>query len=169
MDIAISNRSKDSLKISMTPTKERNKLPWNRINIALEWDLKSPIRFLIEREGEDPQYVERMAHEYRRFIGIIAAYPKDRFPISETVDKIWHTHILFTRDYMAMSLATRGEYINHDPVLDNDHKMSIEPYYHKGTLVRYRELYGEAAPRFWWPITKGAICWSGYEIVPLEH
>ncbi len=114
-------------------------------------------------------FVEQMAREYHRFLGIIAAYPDDRFPISEMVDEMWHAHILFTRDYADMSLATRGEYINHDPVLDATHKAAIEPYYHKGTLVRYRELYGEAAPRFWWPVKDGAICWSGYQIVPHEH
>ena len=161
--------NREAPKLHMTPTQAHKDLPWDRINAALNWDLSRPIRFLVEREGKDPAFVEQMAAQYRRFLGIIAAYPDDRFPISEMVDEMWHTHILFTRDYVAMSLATRGEYINHDPVLDAEHKASIEPYYHKGTLIRYRELYGESAPRFWWPITKGAICWSGYEIVPHKH
>lgn len=68
-----------------------------------------------------------------------------------------------------MSDAIRGEYINHDPILTEDDRLALEPYYHKGTLVRYHELYGEAAPRFLWPIVGGAICWSGYEVVPTQN
>ena len=82
---------------------------------------------------------------------------------------MWHTHILFTRDYRKMSYAVRGEYINHDPVMTLEHKQRITPYYHKGTLVRYRDMYGQPAPRFWWAVEDGAICWSGYEIMPLEQ
>lgn len=155
--------------IYMTPTQDHEKLPWVRIETALTWDLTKPTRLLVERKGLSPAFVAGMAHEYRRFLGIIAAYPKDRFPISEMVDEMWHAHMLFTRDYTAMSLATRGEYINHDPILDAAQKEAVLPYYHKGTLIRYREIYGVAAPRFWWPVEDGAICWSGYEILPPQH
>lgn len=155
--------------IHMTPTKPRHKLDWERIKIALNWDLTKPKEFMVKREGKEPSYVEIVAKQYLRYLGIIAAYPADRFPVSEPVDEMWHTHILFTRDYRKMSDAVRGEYINHDPVITDADRQPLMPYYHKGTLVRYRQLYGTAAPRYIWPVVNGAICWSGYDILPLQH
>lgn len=39
-------------KLHMTPTKSSDLLNWDRINTALNWKLKDPIRFLVEREGK---------------------------------------------------------------------------------------------------------------------
>lgn len=119
---------------------------------------------MIVRQHADGDHIERIEREYRRFLGIIAAYPDDRFPVSEVVDEMWHVHILFTRDYARMSAAVRGEYINHDPVLTEDQRLALEPFYLEGTLVRYHEIYGEEAPLDLWPREGGAICWSGYDI-----
>lgn len=151
--------------ITMSETVENSKLDWNRINLALSWDLSGPIAFLVNRQSKNASHVDLIAREYRRYLGIIAVYPKDRFPVSEEVDEMWHTHILFTRDYRKMSDAIRGEYINHDPILTEPDRLALEPYYHKGTLVRYREIYGEPAPEWLWPRVGGAICWSGYEVL----
>lgn len=148
----------------MSATKSHETLDWGRITIALNWDLSMPKAFLVNRQGKNAAHVDLIAKEYSRYLGIIAAYPQDRFPVSEEVDEMWHTHILFTRDYRRMSDAIRGEYINHDPILTEADRLALEPYYHKGTLVRYREIYGEAAPRWLWPLVGGAICWSGYEV-----
>ena len=155
--------------LQISATKTHAEINWDQVNKALAWNLDGPISFLVKRENHKLEVVEQMALEYRRFLGIIAAYPNDRFPISEAVDELWHTHILFTRDYRAMSDEIRGEYINHDPILTLEQKRAVEPYYYKGTLVRYHELYREAAPRYWWPIEEGAICWSGYTIVPISN
>ena len=135
-----------------------------RINTALCWDLGDVGRFMIVRQRANGDHVGRIAREYRRFLGIIAAYPNDRFPISEPVDAMWHVHILFTRDYTRMSLAVRGEYINHDPVLSEAQRAALEPFYIGGTIARYREIYGEEPPIDLWPLEGGAICWSGYDV-----
>lgn len=156
--------SKPTGVLKMTATKPSHKLDWERINKALNWNLDKPKAFLINRQGKNSAHVDLIAKEYLRYLGIIAAYPTDRFPVSEEVDEMWHTHILFTRDYRKMSLIIRGEYINHDPILTEADRLALEPYYHKGTLIRYREIYGEPAPRWLWPLEGGAICWSGYEV-----
>ena len=130
----------------------------NQTKMALEWDLTQPIRFLTERKGLPDRHVNEMAVEYRRFIGVIAAFPKEMFPVSEAVDEMWHTHILFTSDYRVMGQAVRGEYINHHPILSEEERQKVLPYYTEGTLRRYVQLYGEPSPE-WWPVS-GAICWS---------
>lgn len=134
-----------------------------RFATALSWNLDHVKTFMVKREHYDPAYVEELANEYRRFLGIIAYHRKERFPISEAVDKMWHTHILFTRDYTKMSKAVRGEYIHHEPVLSIEEKLALEPTYRETTLVRYHELYHVVAPVKFWPID-GQICWSGYQI-----
>lgn len=141
---------------------ETDRLNANRkasVAAALGWDLSDPIRLLVDRKGMDETHAHEMAHEYRRFLGLIADSPRETFPISEAVDEMWHTHILFTRDYQEMGLELRGTYIGHRPILNEEERVELFPNYHLGTLAAYERLYGEKPPAKWWP-TEGAICFS---------
>ena len=129
------------------------------VQTALNWDLSNPMTFLIQRKGMSPDYVQEMAKEYRRYIGIIAANPHLKFPVSEAVDEMWHTHILFTKDYRHMGDEVCGQYIGHYPVMSQEERISLLPDYVEQTLGQYEALYGEKPPGKWWP-NDGAICFS---------
>jgi hypothetical protein len=60
--------------------------------------------------------VEKATQEYRYFM-YLACIDPSQFGPSKEMDSIWHTHILFTRDYFAFSEACYGTYIHHTPLI----------------------------------------------------
>ncbi len=130
-----------------------------RVAAVFAWDLSNVKEFMVKRQGVDPTHVDEVEVEYRRYLGILAAFPEGRFPISEAVDDMWHTHLLFTHDYEQMSKATRGTFIYHEPVKNEEERQSLIPVYLTETLGKYEELYDEIPPKQYWPHS-GAICWS---------
>src|ERR1700733_6211525 len=124
--------------------------------MALEWDLSQPIAYLVQRRGMKPGYVEEMALEYRRFMSIVAQNPGREFAISEQADTMWHTHILFSQDYVNMSEALCGAYMHHFPLLNEADREALLPNYRLGTMVEYERLYGIPNPT-WWP-ENGQVC-----------
>ncbi len=130
------------------------------VQIALGWDLSNPIEYLVTRKGMDKQHALRMAEEYRRYMGILANDPNGTYPISDAVDEMWHTHMIFSGDYTRMSNALIGEYMEHEPILVEADRQKLVPQYHHGTLNAYARLYGEEPSPAWWPHS-GAICICG--------
>lgn len=133
--------------------------PAQVVESALAWDLSKPIAFLVNRKGMDPSYAAELATEYLRFIGILAENRERDLPVSEAVDEMWHTHILFTEDYRRMGDEVYGGYINHHPVLTETERVALIPRYLEGTLANYQRLYGTVPDEKWWA-RSGAICFS---------
>jgi hypothetical protein len=131
-----------------------------KLLIIRDWDLSKPKQFLVVRQGFDPQEVEEMEREYKRYMCVVALNPESKFPISNAVDELWHAHILFTSDYNALGDALRHGYIHHIPTLNEEERAALEPQYFSGTLERYRRLFGEEPPQKYWPSDSGSICWS---------
>ena len=125
-------------------------------------DLQRPCLFLVVRKQMDPNHVSRMEREYRRFITLVAAFPGEKFPISNAVDELWHAHLLFSRDYEAFSRSVRpeGGMIHHQPTLNDAERDALKPRYFDGTLARYKEVFQEEPPAEFWPSADAEICWS---------
>lgn len=130
-----------------------------KVSQCLEWNLEKPKKFLIARKGFDKDYVENLEIEYKRYLAIKALNPNEYFPISNSVDELWHAHILFTEDYRKMSNELIGNYFNHYPTITDDEAIELEPYYFNDTLVKYEQLFGKPSEEFW-PHERGSICWS---------
>jgi len=131
-----------------------------KISGILAWDLSNPKQFLVVRQGFDPDYVEELEQEYKRYMALVVTHPDQKFPISNAVDELWHAHVLFTKDYRKMSDEFRGGYINHVPTLSEEERAALEPDYFYGTLQAYREVFGEDPAEKFWPLDSGSICWS---------
>lgn len=115
----------------------------------MQWDTTFPRRFLIEREGADPRFVERLEEEYKRFQALRALYPNRDFPVSEPVDKFWHAHVLCTRDYEEMGNAV-GHPLHHTPLLDEEERIIVGREYPM-TLSLYQKHFGEPPADLWPP------------------
>ena len=80
-----------------------------------------PIKFKATR-GEDgygwsPEYAERMAQAYKRYLILHAKYPDATLAPDQDTDRFWHMHILDTRKYAADCEAIFGEFLHHFPYL----------------------------------------------------
>jgi len=121
-------------------------------DLIMQWDLEEVKHRMIQREGFDPEKVERMEREYRRYMYLLVTQSDDEVtPIPEAIDDMWHWHVLLTRDYTEFCEAVKGEYIHHHPFL--------QKHYFNTTLPRYEEEFGEEPPTEFWGDQK-AICWD---------
>ncbi|MFN3665884.1 MAG: hypothetical protein ACK4S0_06985 [Sediminibacterium sp.] len=104
---------------------------------------------LVKQEGYNSCKVDEMVNEYRKYISMIISRrhrgEKRGMPICEEVDPVWHTHILFTQDYIRMCKQFAGFYIHHQPMEVNEELISD---YHEITLVEYENNFGKRH-EFW--------------------
>jgi len=104
--------------------------------------------------------------EYKRFLAIKKNYPDLEIAPSPLVDKVWHMHILDTKQYMKDCDYIFGSYMHHEPSFDPDEKEQVEmAKRYRITLDAYEKIFGMTAPSNIWPtipsmeeINAGADC-----------
>lgn len=77
-----------------------------------------PIKYKLVHETElSLAEVRIMEKQYRQFLMLIHLYPKTSIIPTESIDKIWHTHILDTQKYREDCNEIFGKFIDHFPYL----------------------------------------------------
>ena len=99
--------------------------------------------------------IKEIVNEFKKFMAIIVIYhetDKRVEMVSELVDEVWHTFILFTNEYRKFCDTLVGEYIHHepnvssygvDPLFSFKKKQSTEFFYEE-----YQRCFG-ALPDVW--------------------
>lgn len=112
------------------------------------WPMDIIKKYMVHKGVYSVDIVDAMQEEYIRYLSLSIAYSGQVLPISRYVDDFWHTHILFTQDYVRMSEYVTGKYIHHQPAwgeaLDR-----LEHPFATLTLTKYREHFGEPNPKYW--------------------
>ncbi|MBZ9750175.1 hypothetical protein K7W42_04790 [Deinococcus sp. HMF7604] len=113
------------------------------------WSLPASLHDRLQREhGWTAPFLSGAEREYRRFV-YLATQGQGVTP-SQSVDEVWHAHILFTRDYAAFQAVLPAP-LHHEPGTggpgDDDH---FREQYAR-TLAEYALTFGEAAPDTYWP------------------
>ena len=85
--------------------------------------------------------------EYKRFVLLAYISAKEITP-SQSIDEIWHLHILHTRDY-AIFAEKCGSFLHHNPGLPS--QRSRWDYQYDLTHTLYREVFGESPDPLVWP------------------
>ena len=116
-------------------------------NAALEQIEKYPftqVREKLLKKGElAPEAIDEAVREFRKYLALIALGHKNVGMMSASVDEVWHTFILFTRDYMSFCEEVFGHYLHHQPSLpsqplgDGPRQLFVEAY---------RSEFGEPPP-----------------------
>jgi hypothetical protein len=117
--------------------------------------LHYPIDQVVERYVEERHVPPELAAEHelelKRFLALNILNPSTRYGMRGPVDDLWHTFILFTREYATFCEEVAGGFIHHEPSTQQDPEAapagSEDPYL---TMLRdYEELFGEAPPHVW--------------------
>lgn len=78
-----------------------------------------PIKFkLMDREegaGWTRQFVQHMETQYKRYLTLVAKYPRKAIAPGKDVDRFWHAHILDTQKYFEDCERVFGYYLHHFP------------------------------------------------------
>jgi hypothetical protein len=85
-----------------------------RIDILSKWDLSDVETRVKARMDWSDDFAREVLDEYRKFMALIVLDPRKTYGMAETVDEVWHQHLLSTRDYLSMCNAIVGGMIHHE-------------------------------------------------------
>lgn len=104
------------------------------------------VREKVLKEGRVPEaFVDEAIDEFRKFLALIGLGHSGMGMISPPVDEIWHTFILFMRDYADFCNEVFGRFIHHQPTTS---LTPASPKARSRMINAYREIFGEL-PAIW--------------------
>ncbi|MEX1068694.1 MAG: hypothetical protein WED08_02695 [Patescibacteria group bacterium] len=110
------------------------------------------VREKLLKEGVvSPDRIDEAIEEFRKYLTLIALNHRGLGMESPVVDEVWHTFILFTRDYAAFCEDVFGFFVHHNP---STSFTPISPGAVRSFHIAYEEVFGGPAPRIWGPELK---------------
>lgn len=122
---------------------------------AVKAALNFPLAHVLARYMKDHGVSETDAkirdRELRRYLCLAARNPSAGWPMVPALDPLWHTFLLFTKDYQRFCQTLGVPFIHHQPFDDIVDRDEVEHRYQQ-FLAEYRETFGPA-PMDVWPDT----------------
>jgi hypothetical protein len=112
----------------------------------MSYDL-SGVRERVLKEGSiEESRIDMVITEFRRFLGLCLL--GNGFGMtSREVDAVWHTFILFTRDYHAFCEEVFGHYLHHQPTAAGE---PVDSAAARDAFRRsYEDVFGTPPPSIW--------------------
>jgi hypothetical protein len=122
----------------------------SKINLALSFENKAILRkFCIEHDVSE-QTADDYFMELKKFLYLCANTNQTLAPSVE-IDKIWHTFILFTKEYRNYCTQFLGKFIDHVPEVDQEEQVDIMPKENclLNTLELYKLVFGDINNDVW--------------------
>ncbi len=104
---------------------------------------------LAQAEGWSKAFTNRVIEEYRRFVYLTQVSDAQVTP-SEAVDRAWHMHLTFTRDYWDVFCAeVLGKPLHHEPCAGAEDMPRYRAQYEQTKALYLREFGGPAPADVW--------------------
>lgn len=139
-------------------------------NEVLEVADSFPMQAVIERYCRDydvsRETGERHARELRRFLVLCALNPEVRYGMRGNVDDIWHTFLIYSRDYAAFCDVVAGTFVHHVPeggAEGSESARAESRASYDRTLADYETSFGQPPPKDIWPRIAAAKGLTGSE------
>lgn len=121
----------------------KNQWMWFKIdNAPILGDDKGNAFFIERIQKANPEWstvkINNLIEEYKQFMYLAGTSDEDCTP-SQDVDKVWHEHILFTRDYYDYCNRIIGKIIHHKPERGGDPKKYDEAF--KNTNAKKKAVF----------------------------
>lgn len=105
-----------------------------------------------EQFGWGRDVTQRAIEEYKRFFCLAASSGVEVTP-SETVDQVWHLHLVYTRSYQELCRLAGVGFLHHGPTKGGESEGARFREQYEETLALYRKEFG-APPEDIWPPTE---------------
>lgn len=133
---------------------KRKTAPSSALDLIEQYPFTQVREKLLLEKKLSPDKVDEAIVEFRKYLALIALGHKKLGMISPEVDEVWHTFILFTRDYAAFCEEVFGSFLHHQPAIPSQ---PIGKKSRKRFLVAYRQEFGDL-PKIWG--LTGSGCWN---------
>ncbi|MBD9450273.1 hypothetical protein IB244_01585 [Rhizobium sp. RHZ02] len=127
-----------------------------RAEIADRFALAPILARYCKEEGLSMEIAQDHRREMLRFLALCgtATLHGKRYGMTGAVDELWHTFVIFTREYAAFCDAVAGRFLHHVPEVEG--QMSENTFEHYlAFLVDYEAVFNEPAPAAYWPRPDG--------------
>lgn len=125
--------------------------------------LTYPMARIVDRYRRDQGVSAEVAalheRELRRYLYIAACHPGGRWPMVALIDDLWHTFLIYTRDYQRFCDALGVPFLHHEPT-DSTPDSAVQQDAYARFLAYYRAEFGDP-PKAIWPDRIGEGCDGG--------
>lgn len=104
--------------------------------------------------------------ELKRWLTLCVMHPEKAYGIGGQVDDMWHTFILFTKDYARFCEEIAGTFIHHSPEVASEDSETSEASISKRSelfeilVADYSKYFGSLPPTPIWPGMRRAPTWD---------
>jgi hypothetical protein len=127
--------------------------PSELLEIARQFNMTSVVDRYCKEKHETRERANIIADELRHFLILCVLNTDKGYAIRDPIDEMWHTFIIFTKDYFKFCLSIGKPYLHHAPTEESDKKIGanarLESY--KELLEDYEKTFGYQAPKDIWP------------------
>lgn len=131
--------------------------PKQVIKRAMAFPLDDVIQRYAKEQNLPLQVAREHERELKRFLALGAISP-ELYGMRGPIDNLWHTFVIFTREYAKFCQTVAGKFIHHYPSLsrpeDPQHGRKQALELRKGYrrfLNDYQATFNEPAPKHLWP------------------
>ena len=136
------------LPLGIKPTVKLSELHMNQLDRLESFDLWFVKEKLLAKKLIDENHIDEAISEFKRFIALLIIDEGGVVMYSSEVDEVWHTFILFTREYAHFCEEVYGTFIHHNPYTSR----TVQPLHTFASFSeRYKKVFGELS-KLWKPL-----------------
>lgn len=127
---------------------------WQRVNSFQMNDADAEYTFtnsLCDLASWDEAFANIAIQEYKKFMLLQQLCPKVILHPPQTVDTVWHLHILYTRSYQEFCHALGSGFIDHEPSKGGPEEEELHHQQFLETRKHYARIFGDAPEFIWGP------------------
>jgi len=123
-----------------------------RIDIAETFSLEPVLARYCKEEGLSMEIALDHRREMLRFLALCGTATQHGkfYGMTGTVDELWHTFVIFTREYATFCDAVAGRFLHHVPEVEGQISEETLDHY-LAFLTDYETVFNEPAPSAYWP------------------
>jgi hypothetical protein len=122
------------------------------IDRAMQFDLGQVSKRYAQDHHSSPEEGQLLARELKRFLILRAFNPDIPYGITGKVDDMWHTFILFTREYARFCDEVAGTFLHHTPGVNQNARQVQQFRSNYANLFKdYAAVFGEGPDERAWP------------------
>jgi len=122
-----------------------------KINQIDNFDYSNLVWKLRQENGMSDEHITEGIENLKRYYVVALFDPLNEHAVSELVDPFWHTHILFTKEYISFCSNIFNGYIHHSPLnQQNNKEVSEVSELYNYTIEIYDKIFHHVDEN-WWP------------------